>query len=56
MIASTPVLGGHYFVDLIAGTAVAALVAWAFGSLPVYKGMFAQPGTEPGSVRPATSG
>lgn len=56
MIASTPVLGGHYFVDLIAGAAVAALVAWAFGSLPVYRGMFAQPGTEPGAVRPATSG
>lgn len=26
MIASTPIYGGHYFVDLIAGTAVAVLV------------------------------
>lgn len=56
MIASTPVLGGHYFVDLIGGTAVAVLVAYVFGSLPFYKGMFAQAGTDPGSTRPATSG
>jgi membrane-associated phospholipid phosphatase len=40
MIASTPVLGGHYFVDLIAGAAVAGAVAFALGLLPSYRGLF----------------
>ena len=29
MLASTPVDGGHYFVDLVAGLAIAALAMWA---------------------------
>ncbi len=29
MLASTPVNGGHYFVDLVAGLAIAALAVWA---------------------------
>lgn len=56
MIASTPVLGGHYFVDLIGGTMVAVLVAFAFGALPAYRGLFVQAGTELPSTRPATTG
>ncbi len=42
MIAATPVFGGHYFIDLIAGAAVAVLVASVFASLPFYKGLFAR--------------
>lgn len=44
MIASTPVFGGHYFVDLIAGTALAVLIAYIFASLEYYKGLFAKRG------------
>jgi membrane-associated phospholipid phosphatase len=33
MMASTPVDGGHYFVDLFAGIAVAALAIWAARAL-----------------------
>src|SRR5699024_10515406 len=40
VIASTPVLGGHYFVDILAGTALALLVSCAFGALPGYRGLF----------------
>jgi membrane-associated phospholipid phosphatase len=36
MIASTPIFGGHYFVDLIAGTALAFLVFAALLSQPIY--------------------
>lgn len=54
MIASTPVLGGHYFVDLIGGAAIAALVIWAYGSLPFYKGLFRRLNTSVG--QPDTSG
>lgn len=56
MIASTPVLGGHYFVDLIGGTVVAVLVAFAFGALPAYRGLFVQASAELPSTRPATTG
>jgi membrane-associated phospholipid phosphatase len=42
MIASAPVFGGHYFIDLIAGTAVAvAVLVWA-ERLPRYRGLFAR--------------
>lgn len=40
MIASTPIYGGHYFVDLIAGIAVAWAVAWAYAVKPEYAGLF----------------
>ncbi|MGE0499428.1 MAG: phosphatase PAP2 family protein [Rhizobiaceae bacterium] len=42
MIAATPVFGGHYFVDLIAGTAVALSVLVFTGSLRRYRGLFAE--------------
>lgn len=54
MIASTPVLGGHYFIDLIGGAAIAALIIWAYGSLPFYKGLFRRPNTS--ASQPATTG
>lgn len=41
MIASTPVYGGHYFVDLIAGTLVAAAIAVPWAMLPRYRAIFA---------------
>ncbi len=42
MIASTPVFGGHYFVDLIAGTALALVVLLVVARLPGYRGLFAR--------------
>ncbi|MFD0858399.1 phosphatase PAP2 family protein [Roseovarius aquimarinus] len=41
MIASSPIFGGHYFVDLIAGTAIALAVSAAVLRLRRYEGMFA---------------
>ena len=40
MIASTPIFGGHYFVDLISGTMVALAIGFAFAHRPYYAGMF----------------
>src|SRR5262249_46307597 len=45
MIAATPVLGGHYFVDLLSGAAVTLAVLSAFASLPYYRGMFGRTAT-----------
>lgn len=44
MIAATPVFGGHYFVDLIAGAAVAAVVLGLVARLRFYEGLFAADG------------
>lgn len=56
MIASTPVFGGHYFVDIVAGTTIAVMVAAFFASLPSYKGLFARRTVAPpraiGSLNP----
>lgn len=41
MIASTPVFGGHYFIDLIAGSAVALAVAAYYAQKPAYRSLFA---------------
>lgn len=43
MIASTPVFGGHYFVDLIAGAAVALVIAVALARLPRFRPVFELP-------------
>jgi membrane-associated phospholipid phosphatase len=43
MIASTPVFGGHYFVDLIAGIALAAVVCAAVARSSPYRDLFAPP-------------
>ncbi|MCK7612407.1 phosphatase PAP2 family protein [Roseibium sediminicola] len=40
MIASVPVFGGHYFVDVIAGTALAVTVSILIACRPCYKGLF----------------
>lgn len=45
MIAATPVFGGHYFVDQIAGVVLALFVCAVVASLPRYKGMFRKPVT-----------
>ncbi len=42
MIAATPVWGGHYFVDLIAGTGVALAVIAYFGRQAAYRNLFAR--------------
>lgn len=48
MIASTPVFGGHYFVDLFAGGAVAVAVIWFVAMREKYRGLFRlRPGTIP---------
>lgn len=41
MIASTPVFGGHYFVDLLAGAALALIVCRYFEGRAVFAGLFA---------------
>jgi hypothetical protein len=43
MVAATPVFGGHYFVDLIAGATLAAAVVTGFAALPAYRGLFERP-------------
>jgi|GEM_PF-1955384 len=40
MIAATPVFGGHYFVDLIAGVALAVAVSVLNATRPCYRGLF----------------
>lgn len=40
MIASTPIFGGHYFIDLIAGASVALAVCLAFAVRPNFTGLF----------------
>ena len=40
MIAATPVFGGHYFVDLLAGACVAAVVCGGLAALPFYRDLF----------------
>ena len=42
MIASIPVYGGHYFVDMLSGTALAIAVLAAFAALPYYRGVFSR--------------
>lgn len=44
MIASTPVYGGHYFVDLFAGAVVALGIAWLWARHPKNAGLFAVQG------------
>ena len=40
MIASTPILGGHYFVDLLGGTFIALAICAALMRLPYFRGSF----------------
>ncbi|MCG6883552.1 MAG: phosphatase PAP2 family protein [Silicimonas sp.] len=41
MVPSTPVLGSHYVVDVIAGFALASAVMWLVSRRRVYSGLFA---------------
>lgn len=43
VIASTPVYGGHYFVDLIAGAVVALVISLLWARHPKYRAIFASP-------------
>lgn len=45
-IASTPVFGGHYIIDLIAGTVVALGVCYILGRQPRYREIFAPRGAD----------
>lgn len=56
MIASTPVWGGHYLIDLFAGTAIAIAICYAFERTDRYRALFAsQPAGKPHtSPMPAT--
>ncbi|TYC53606.1 hypothetical protein FMN50_14225 [Rhodobacterales bacterium] len=40
MLASVPVFGGHYFVDVLAGTALALTVSFLNACRPCYHGLF----------------
>jgi membrane-associated phospholipid phosphatase len=45
MIASTPIFGGHYFIDLIAGTIVAVAILVLLERRPRYLGLFTRAGS-----------
>lgn len=38
MIAATPIYGGHYFADLVAGAVIAAVLFRSYSRLPRYRG------------------
>jgi len=40
MIASVPIFGGHYFIDVLAGTALAVVVSVLNAMRPSYRGLF----------------
>ncbi|MEO3414081.1 phosphatase PAP2 family protein [Roseovarius sp. CAU 1744] len=42
MIASSPVFGAHYLIDIIAGAILSVAVVWYLLGLPRYHGLFAQ--------------
>ncbi|MEO0569110.1 MAG: phosphatase PAP2 family protein [Pseudomonadota bacterium] len=46
MIAATPVFGGHYFIDIFVGGAVAVASAWALARTERYRGLFDRPNTQ----------
>lgn len=48
VIAATPIFGGHYIVDLLAGSMVAALTVWVLVKQRRFKGLF---GTPPWTAR-----
>jgi membrane-associated phospholipid phosphatase len=62
MIAGTPIFGGHYFVDMLSGAAIACAMLVAFALLPYYRGMFGRTAANgswvrlPPSGRPAAAG
>lgn len=47
MIASTPVYGGHYFIDLAAGAIVAVVIAYVWAHHPKNRGLFRSQGQKP---------
>lgn len=47
MIASAPIFGGHYIIDLIAGTVVALGISWIIARRPYYAGLFARGEAKP---------
>ncbi|HTV72074.1 MAG TPA: phosphatase PAP2 family protein [Rhizobiaceae bacterium] len=56
MIASTPVFGGHYFIDVIAGAFVAFAVLAMVARFPRYSQLHAIPELPiPQAARPAMS-
>ena len=53
MIASTPIFGAHYLVDLIAGTAVAAAVVWGLARTQHYRSVLGSGTTRRRPPRPS---
>ncbi|MDR9394976.1 MAG: phosphatase PAP2 family protein [Roseovarius sp.] len=47
MIASTPVFGAHYFIDIFAGAAIAGIVCTTCAARTKYRGLFTNASTEP---------
>jgi len=52
MIASAPIFGGHYFIDLFAGAGLALAVVWWNANRPAYRGLFVAPGASEASSGP----
>ncbi|CAN7153788.1 phosphatase PAP2 family protein [Rhizobium sp. LjRoot30] len=55
MILSTPIFGGHYFVDLFAGAALAAVVLRLLAASPRYAGLFRGASRQPRSRKLLTA-
>lgn len=58
MIAATPVFGGHYFIDLVAGVALALVVCRLLETKETFQGVFdrlKKPRRQIGSAEPLTS-
>lgn len=53
MIPATPIWGGHYFIDLIAGTVMAIVVALVLARQPYYAGVWAPTRLIPDWLRPS---
>lgn len=45
MISSTPTVGGHYFIDVLGGAAVAVIMLLALERLPRYRSLFCRKAT-----------
>lgn len=45
MLAATPVFGGHYFIDIFVGGAIALVAAWALSQTERHRGLFDKPDT-----------
>ena len=56
MIAATPIYGGHYFIDLVAGTGLALVVGFRMDRLAIFNGLFSGRAPQPAVAERVESG